>query len=216
MRADAMPSGRGLAALNSLRQFARPRAFQEHCELCDTGLAAEHAHLLELSSRRLVCTCDACALLFDNPAAGRFHRVPRRSRFLPDFRLTDAVWAELHLPIDLAFFIHSTPAGRVIALYPSPAGATESLVPLEAWQTLVQDNPVLRDPEPDVEALLVNRIGTKRECYLVGIDTCYHLVGLIRKHWRGLSGGNAVWDAIDRFFAALKERSTPRRDAGHA
>ena len=196
MSADATGSGRGLAALNSLRQFARPRAFAEHCELCDTGLAVEHAHLLELASRRLVCACDACAFLFDNPAAGRFRRVPRRSRFLPNFGLSDAAWADLHLPIDLAFFLPSTPPGRVVALYPSPAGATESLVPLESWQALVEDNPVLRDLEPDVEALLVNRIGTARECYLVGIDICYQLVGLIRKNWRGLSGGTAVWDAI--------------------
>lgn len=216
MSADAMPSGRGLAALNSLRQFARPRTFQEHCELCDTGLAAEHAHLVELSSRRLICACDACALLFDNPAAGRFRRVPRRSWFLRDFRLSDAAWSDLHLPIDLAFLIHSTPAGRVVALYPSPAGATESLVSLESWQVLMEENPVLRNLEPDVEALLVNRIGMARECYVVGIDTCYQLVGSIRKHWRGLSGGTAVWDAIGRFFADLKKRSTSRGDAGHA
>lgn len=216
MSADAMGSGRGLAALNSLRQFARPRAVQERCELCDTGLSAEHAHLLDLSGRRLVCACDACALLFDNPAAGKFRRVPRRSRFLPDFRLSDTAWGDLHLPIDLAFLIHSTPAGRVIALYPSPAGATESLVPLESWQALVEDNPVLRDLEPDVEALLINRIGTARQCYCVGIDICYQLVGIIRKNWRGLSGGTAVWDAIGRFFADLKDRSTSRGNGGHA
>ena len=216
MIADATGSGRGLAAFNALRRFARQRAVEEHCELCHAGLAAEHGHLVELSSRRLVCACDACALLFDNAAAGRFRRVPRRSQFLPDFRLSDEAWADLHLPIDLAFFVHSTPAGRVIALYPSPAGATESLVSLESWQALVAGNPILRELEPDVEALLVNRIGTARECYRVGIDICYQLVGLIRKHWRGLSGGAAVWDVIGRFFTDLKERSTPRGDSAHA
>ena len=79
---------------------------------------------------------------------------------------------------------------RVVALYPSPAGATESLVTPEAWEALVAENPVLRDFEPDVEALLVNRVGEARECYRVGIDECYKLVGLIRTHWRGLSGGH--------------------------
>ena len=69
--------------------------------------------------------------------------MPRGSTFLADFQLTDAQWEELHLPINLAFFLHSTPAGRVSALYPSPAGATESLLPLEAWQALAEDNPVL-------------------------------------------------------------------------
>ena len=127
--------------------------------------------------------------------------MPRRVQFLPDFRLTDEAWEDLHLPINLAFFLRSTPAGRVVALYPSPAGATESLVALEAWQALAAENPVLRDLEPDVEALLVNRVGESRECYRVGIDECYKLVGLIRTHWRGLSGGPAVWDEIGRFFA---------------
>jgi CheY-like chemotaxis protein len=72
---------------------------------------------------------------------------------LADFRLPEEVWAGLHLPIDLAFFVHSTAAGRVIAWYPSPAGAMESLVSLEAWQALAEDNPVLRGLQPDVEAL---------------------------------------------------------------
>ena len=209
MSADS-PGGPALTALASLRRFVRPRVVQERCELCDAGLAVEHAHLLELSKRRLVCACDACSILFDSQGAAAFRRVPRRIQFLPDFRLPDAVWEDLHLPIDLAFFLHSTPAGRVIALYPSPAGATESLVPLEAWQTLAEDNPIVRDFEPDVEALLVNRVKGARECYRTGIDECYKLVGLIRTHWRGLWGGQAAWDAIDRFFADLKERSGPR------
>jgi hypothetical protein len=130
--------------------------------------------------------------------------------------LPDTAWEGLHLPIDLAFFLYSTPAGRVIALYPSPAGATESLVALEAWQTLTEDNPELRDFEPDVEALLVNRTKGARACYRVGIDECYKLVGLIRAHWRGLSGGSQVWDVIGRFFADLKERTGSRGGPAHA
>jgi hypothetical protein len=42
---------------------------------------------------------------------------------------------------------------------------------------------------------------------LVPIDECYSLVGLIRMHWRGLSGGREVWEKIDRFFENLRERS---------
>lgn len=209
-----------LSALASLRRFARPREPREHCDLCSTALASEHAHLLELSSRRLLCACDACAVLFDNPpspyplpppggegrvrGAGKYRRVPRRVQLLRDFQLPDETWAALQLPIDLAFLLHSTPAGRVVAFYPSPAGATEALVPVEAWQTLVQDNPVLRDLTPDVEALLVNRIQHNREHYRAGIDKCYELVGLLRTHWRGLGGGSLVWEKIGRFFAGLR------------
>jgi hypothetical protein len=194
-------------ALTSLRRFARPRPVRERCELCDANLADEHAHLVELASRRLLCACDACAILFSNQAAPRFRRVPRDVSFLANFRLSDVAWASLGLPIDLAFFLHSTAAGRVVALYPSPAGAIEAPVADEAWQTLLEDNPGLRTFEPDVEALLVNRVRQARECYRVGIDQCYKLVGLIRMHWRGLSGGQAVWEEIGRFFATLKERS---------
>lgn len=134
--------------------------------------------------------------------------MPLRVRFLADFRLTDAVWDGLAIPIDLAFFLHSTPAGGVIALYPSPAGATESLVSSEAWEALAAENPVLRELEPDAEALLVNRVAGARESYRVGIDECYKLVGLIRTKWRGLSGGREVWDEIRGHFAGLKKRSS--------
>jgi hypothetical protein len=211
--ADANP---GLAAIASLRRFARSRSAQERCELCDAPLAYEHAHLVEVANRKLVCACDPCAILFSNQAAARYRRVPRDVYFLPELRLTDMAWEGLHLPINLAFFLHSTAAGRVVALYPSPAGATESAVTLDAWEALVEDNPILRDVQPDVEALLVNRLGEKAECYRVGIDECYKLVGLIRTHWKGLSGGPAVWDEIGRFFAVLKQRADPAGGGAHA
>lgn len=190
--------------LAALRRFAQPPPVPEHCELCSAELAAEHPHLVELASRRLVCACQACAILFDTQGAGKFRRVPQRLQFLPDFCLADEIWLALGLPIDLAFFFHSTAAGRIAALYPSPAGATESLVPLDAWQMLLEDNPNLRELQPDVEALLVNRIGEEREYYRVGIDKCYQLIGLLRRHWRGPSGGSAVWQEIDKFFKNLK------------
>ncbi len=86
MSAEAKGGGQGLAALASLRRFVRPRAaVQERCELCDAALAAEHAHLVELASRRLVCACDACAILFDRQDAAKYRRVPRRIHFCRTF-----------------------------------------------------------------------------------------------------------------------------------
>jgi hypothetical protein len=161
---------------------------------------------VEPASRQLRCTCDACAILFSGQS-GRFRRVPRGSTFLGGFHLSDGQWEDLRVPINLAFFISSTPAGRVLALYPSPAGATESLLELEAWRALVDENPVLAELEPDVEALLVNRVGGAREYYRAPIDECYKLVGLIRSNWRGLSGGPEVWALVGRFFTGLKQRS---------
>jgi hypothetical protein len=205
---DAIDGPRGLTALASLRRFARPRVLRERCALCNAELAENHSHLVEPSSLRLACACEPCAILFSDQSPEKYRRVPRRIEFLPDFRLTDVAWEGLQLPIDLAFFLHATPAGRVIALYPSPAGATEAPVSPGAWEALVEENPILRSFEPDVEGLLANRVGETRECYRVGIDQCYRLVGLIRTHWRGLSGGATVWGEIAGFFAGLRERSS--------
>ncbi len=204
------PNGgdRGLTALASLKRFVRPRAPRERCDLCGVGLADLHPHLIEPANRRLICACDACALLFSSPGETRYRRVPRRVQYLPGLRLSDETWEALNLPINLAFFLRSTQAGGVVALYPSPAGATESEVAAEAWETLEEENPSLRQLEPDVEGLLVNRVGSPHECYRVGLDECYRLVGLIRLHWRGLSGGAGAWSEIDRFFAELRGRST--------
>jgi hypothetical protein len=116
------------------------------------------------------------------------------------------------VPINMAFFFKSSFENRVIALYPSPAGATESLLALESWDDIVARNPILNEMESDVEGLLVNRLGYSRgysaaEYYLLPIDECYKLVGLIRMHWKGLSGGTEVWQELGGYFASLKARS---------
>jgi hypothetical protein len=195
------------SALASIRRFARRSDAREHCGLCAVALGDEHPHLVELATHRLVCACDACGLLFEGRNGGRYRRVPRRVRALLNLRVSDEAWDALQLPINLAFFFRSTSTGRAVALYPSPAGATESLVAAEGWDALALDNPELLEFEPDVEGLLVNRIGTPRGYYRVGIDHCYRLVGLIRSHWRGLSGGAIVWGEIATFFDDLRERS---------
>jgi hypothetical protein len=199
-----MTPGRGPFA--ALRRFVRPAAKVERCELCGQVLAETHPHLLELSSRKIACACDACAVLFSSPEAARYRRIPRDGRYLPDFRLPDDVWEGLRVPINLVFFFHHSGSDKVVALYPSPAGATEALLPLEAWPALVELNPVLREMLPDVEALLVNRVA-ESEVYLAPIDECFRLVGLIRGNWRGLSGGTEVWREARQFFARLRERS---------
>jgi hypothetical protein len=163
--------------------------------------------LLELANRRLVCSCEACAILFNGQQVQRYRRVPRRVERLANFQMTDAQWESLAIPISLAFFCRHSTTDQVTAMYPSPAGATESLLPLDAWQMVIDDNPVLRQLEPDVEALLVNRVGEAHEYYRVPIDECFRLVGLIRMHWRGFSGGEKVWDEIGRFFGQLRERA---------
>jgi hypothetical protein len=193
---------------STLRRFARKRPDVETCELCGAELGAHHPHLIEPARRKLACACDACAILFSGHGAAKYKRVPRRVRSLQRFRLDDSQWDALAIPIGLAFFFHSSPLAKVVAFYPSPAGATESLLPLDAWTGLATANPVLNGMEPDVEALLVNRVAQLRgsalpSYYLAPIDTCYRLVGVIRANWRGFSGGTEMWDEIARFFAGL-------------
>jgi hypothetical protein len=205
----------------ALRQFARKRKPVERCELCSQELARQHPHLIELAARRMVCACNACALLFDGRTGAKYKRVSRRVLSLNDFHLSDGQWDGLMIPINMAFFFNSSTENRIVVLYPSPAGAVESLLPLEAWGEIVRDNPALGGMETDVEALLVNRVGRSRadvpaEYYLVPIDECYKLVGLIRAHWRGLSGGTEVWQEIGRFFADLKTRAVNVSEDTHA
>jgi hypothetical protein len=197
---------RRFAGAPAPRPMATPRP-EEHCELCSVRLPPEHRHLLETAKRQIVCACDPCALRFENVLEGRFKLIPRDARTLPDFQISDADWENFALPINLAFFFYSTPNERMAAMYPSPAGATESLLPLTAWESLVRRNPPLREMQADVEALLVNRIEGKREYFLAPIDKCFELVGTIRMHWRGLSGGEEVWREIEKFFARLKENA---------
>lgn len=201
-----------------LRQFVRRRSHVEVCELCSRELPGAHQHLLDPVNRKLICACDACSILFSGQ--GKYKRLPRRVRYLDDFQMTDSQWDGLMMPINMAFFFRSTPQNRVIALYPSPAGATESLLSFDTWDEIEIQNPVLLELEADVEALLVNRIGHSRgfsspEYYLLPIDECFKLVGLIRSRWHGLSGGAEVWAQIGQFFGDLKSRSPKAREVQH-
>ena len=207
-------------AFGALRQFIRRKPDAERCELCSAEVTAGHPHLIEPASRKLLCACNACAILFGGMGT-RYKRVPRRVLALGDFRLSDGQWDSLMVPISMAFFFRSTPDSRVVAFYPSPAGATESLLPLETWSDIEDANPALKEMEADVEALLVNRVGHVRgfavpEYYVLPIDECYRLVGLIRANWRGLSGGTEVWQEVGHFFDGLKQRATLVQERANA
>lgn len=194
----------------SLRRMARSatRDAEEECDLCGERIPAEHRHLLDIPSRQVLCACRGCTILFDRSGSGHGERrlIPNRYRYLEHVAMTDAQWESLRVPVNMAFFSYSTPAGRVVALYPGPMGPTESQLSLDTWEDLERATPLLREMEPDVEAFLVNRTRGRRESFLVPIDECFKLVGVIRVNWKGLTGGQEVWTEIDRFFALLKTR----------
>lgn len=202
----------GRRPLASLQQFVRkPRERVEVCELCAARLAPEHQHLLELDQHRIACACDPCAILFVDNARQRYRRIPRDVHRLNDFVMDDQEWDSLLIPIKLAFFIYSSTAHREVAQYPSPSGVMESSLDLEYWDAIVQHNPVLKQFTPDVEGLLVNRISDPAKYYRAPIDQCYRLIGILRMHWHGLSGGSKVWKQVDQFFQYLDDISGGRR-----
>lgn len=179
-----------------------------HCQLCGAAAAADHGHLVAVQTRALLCACHACWLLFrpEDAAGGRYRAVPREVRRLPDAVVPDAHWEAAQVPVGLAFFFRNSALGRTVALYPSPAGATECALPEEEASGLLRADPRLEALRPDVEALLVDRRSPPGACYVVPIDACYALVGLVRRHWKGFDGGGEARRAIDGFFHDLARR----------
>lgn len=203
------------AAVQEFRALSRllgPRG--DRCELCAAPLAARHAHLLT-ADRHVVCACPACGLLF-GAARGRYRRIPSRIVRLGPGAVRAADWQALGIPIGLAF-LYRQDSGQAAAIYPSPAGPVEAPLESEIWARIIGGCRPLATMEPEVEGLLAERIGpwpgVDREVlrhYLAPRDRCLVLAALLRRHWRGFSGGEA-WDRVEEFFAGLDQEAV---DAG--
>jgi hypothetical protein len=190
-----------------LGRLARPEPVeeQEKCEVCGSSIAVDHRHLLELGERRILCSCEPCIAM----RSGLENYCPVGTRFvwLENVEFPNELWAAFQLPIGLAFFFRSTGVNAVVALYPSPAGATESELHLESWEKLVGLNPILENLESDSEALVVNRMGEAHQHAIVPIDECYRLVGLIKSTWEGISGGSAIEKSVPKFFEYVRHKA---------
>ena len=197
-----------------LRRVLRPRERPvpgERCDMCAAEIGEAHSHVANVADRRLMCTCRGCYLLFTARGAGgqRMRAVPEEYRRVTDLALTQVQWDDLAVPVDLVFLFRQTEwdtgSTRLVALYPSPAGATESELDADVW---ARHLPALADLDDDVQALLVRRTAPGGFVALVvPVDACYELVGLVRKHWTGFSGGTEVWTRIDGFFDGLHRRA---------
>jgi len=186
----------------SLRKYAVAPAPEaparvERCELCREELDDRHGHLVDVQERSIACACRPCYLLFTAAGAGRFRAIPDRYR--KGDPVTAEEWAALGIPVDTAFFFTNSELDRVVAYYPSPAGATECQL------DVALDHPLLTVAEPDVEAVLIHRL----ETFLVPVDACYRLVGQLRLDWHGFDGGSEVRNALNAFVENLRERGKP-------
>jgi hypothetical protein len=193
-------------AAQAREQPTQAPAQEPPCAMCGEPLPATHRHLLELPARELRCACRACQVLFDHAAAGGGHYrlLPERRRRLSGFALDQPAWARLRAPVRTVFLVPDSAAEEVVQFYPSPAGAVRAATDQPAWAALCRDHPVLAHLRPDVEALLVDQ---DHGAWTVPVDDCYALVGTIRTHWRGLTGGQEVRERVTQFFTALGERA---------
>jgi hypothetical protein len=141
----------------------------------------------------------------------RAKRVPRVCIAM-DMAASDVEWEGLGVPIRLAFLVRSGDGGdeaRPLAFFPSPAGAIELQPDRVAWNRMASRSRVFGALRPDVEALLLHHAhppgdaGPAAHQYVVSIDVCYRLVGLVRAHWRGFGGGAEVWARIGALFDEL-------------
>ena len=200
-----------LQRIRAGRSVPKPRP-GECCEMCGEPIPDEHGHVVDLHRRSLQCACRGCYLLFTSEGAGggHFRAVPDRYLAFADFRLSAAQWDALQIPVSIAFFFLNSTIERVAAFYPSPAGATESMLALDVWEEIVAANPDLGTLVPDVEALLVRSDSSRGgdvECFIVPIDTCYELVGELRRLWKGFDGGSEAHRALEAFFDRVRAKA---------
>jgi hypothetical protein len=212
--ADAVGARRRADLVSGLRSMARaggrsadgwapaPRdPSLEYCDICGVTIPEDHRHLLHVSERRIVCACEACWAL--RSGEGDYRPTGTRTIWLPELDLPDELWASFQIPIGLAFFMRSSVTECVVALYPSPAGATESELHFDSWSRMCELNPVLSRLEADIEGLIVNRLAEPPTYVIAPIDRCYALTGTIKSSWEGISGGSGVGRAVDDFFERL-------------
>ena len=213
---EAVASRRRAQMISGMRGMARARAggegagqaadqASERCDLCGLSIPDDHRHLLALVERRIVCSCEACWAM--RAGEGDYRPTGNRTVWLPDLDVPDDLWASFQIPIGLAFFMHSTVTSCVVAMYPSPAGATESELHFETWRRMVELNPVLDDLESDIEGLIVNRLTEPPMYAIAPIDRCYALTGAIKLTWEGISGGSGVGEAVSQFFEHLRREA---------
>jgi hypothetical protein len=198
------------AVLAKLRAFVTGAPIEE-CELCAQAISVEHEHLLEPDARRVFCACKQCAVLFSQEqqrSSPRYLRVQRRVARLHGIDIDDAMWAELGVPVGLAFFTVRSRTGEVVATFPGRASIIETFVPLRAWSELERRFTMLKGILPDVEALLVRRSSRHHDYFQLSVDHCFELSKLLRGSDTLASPELAV---VQAFLARLDEQTLERR-----
>ena len=221
--AETRPTGtaRRAPSLGALRRRRRRRrrptpAPGERCEMCAEPIAdASTPHVVERRGAHPALHVPRLLPAVHPPGRGA-GPLPRRARSLRCASRrsgsTEPQWDALQIPVRMAFFFHNSDARPRRRLLPEPGGRHRVAAPARglagAGRRRTRCWPSLA---PDVEALLVRGRARRSgfECFLVPIDACYELTGVVRRRWRGFDGGEEAWRDIDAFFAAAA-RAQPR------
>lgn len=176
--------------------------------MCAAPLEGGQRHLLDLAHHTFLSICTACALAFGPRGANAdlYRLIPTRHLALLDFQATDDLWTGL---VKVICLLRTSETGRVLAMYLDPPGVRESVFDLDRWKRLRTANPLLESLEPDAETLLLQRIGPAPAAYIVPIDTCARLIGLLEGRRRNQEGEQEIWQAVGAFFADLQAGASP-------
>lgn len=202
-------SNRGAASelqkIKSSKEPANGEEATERCDFCSKTIPPDHRHFADLNNMKFMCACEVCTVL--QAEKGEYHPLPQRYEYLEDFEMPEEVWAQLKIPVNMAFIVYNSDQERPIAFYPSPAGSMESELQIDSWENMKQEHPALANMAPDLEGFMINRLDKPYEHFIVPIDYCYTLIGLIRMTWQGIHGGEKMRDTVRQFFKDLKKRS---------
>jgi hypothetical protein len=192
--------------LKRFGEKAKKTTDPERCDFCSKPIPPDHKHFADLNEMKFMCACEMCAVL--QAEKGEYRQIPERYQYLENFDMPERIWLELKIPVNMAFIVYNSKHQKHIAFYPSPAGATESELNLGSWNLLKQKNQALEELEPDIEGFMINRLDKPAEYYIVPIDCCYKLIGLIRLKWQGMHGGKEMRSSVRGFFKNLKKKAS--------
>jgi len=211
-------SARSAQVIRQLRGFsaaaggARARS-RSGASFCGQLLPARHSHVVHIERRNLLCACRPCFLLFSSAGAagGKVKAVPEEVFDLGEGVFSQAQWTGCRSRSisrsSSSTALSAAPWFSIPARREPPSRCCRSNV-----EELVREHPRLATLSQDVEALLAwQRSETSDQpsaAFIVPIDACYELVGIVRRTWKGFHGGEEAWQAIAAFFSALRARAS--------
>lgn len=189
------------SAVQALRRFREASTDATRCAFCGMAVESAHPHRLDPEGWQVICACNACDR--DRADEPRLRRVGHRVEKIEDPRVGERMLMVVDVPVGLAFFTRTRRAANVF--YPAPTGTAEARIDVETWAALEAELPEVARLEPEVEAIVVSL--SPRRTFVVPIDECFRLAGMLRSAWVGWSGGAEARSAIEDFFATLETRA---------